>query len=62
MRYSSQLFLHTDGSLGKWPLIETDENNVITSITEYSNGIPEMGHHFFESGLIVCSLWVLPEC
>lgn len=55
MRYSSQIFLRTDGSLGKWPVIETDDNNVIISIKEHNGGIPEMGHHFFESGLIICT-------
>lgn len=48
--------MHTDGSIGRWPVIETDENNIITSIREYANGIPEMGHHFFESGLLVCTV------
>ncbi|MCQ2201243.1 MAG: hypothetical protein MJZ27_04060 [Bacteroidales bacterium] len=55
MRYSSQKYLRTDGTIGLWPVIETDDNGTITSIKEYPNGIPEMGHHFFESGLIICT-------
>lgn len=52
--------MRTDGSIGSWPVIETDNNNIIVSITEYETGIPEMGHHFFESGLIVCTPYTLP--
>ena len=54
MRFSSHRYLRTDGTLGKWPVIEVDDSTgFITNITEHEGSVPEQGHTWFGAGIIV---------
>lgn len=60
MKYSSHLYLRTDGTLGRYPLIEIDKEGIIVSVSE-SNGIAqEIAHTRFFTGIIVPS-FALPD-
>lgn len=53
MKYSSHLYYRTDGTLGRFPIIAIDSDNVITSIKECGETlIEESGVRFF-AGVIV---------
>lgn len=53
MRYSSHLYFRTDGSLGRYPIIEVDADGRIASVTECGATLREMGSQRFYSGVIV---------
>lgn len=53
MRYSSHLYFRTDGSLGRYPIIEVDSGGRIAGVTECGATLREMGSQRFYSGVIV---------
>lgn len=53
MRYSSHLYLRTDGSLGRFPIIEVDDKGMIVSVCECGDTLHEMASTRFFSGIII---------
>lgn len=53
MKYSSHLYLRTDGTLGKYPIIETDKHNNIVHIEECGDTLRERQSTLFFAGVIV---------
>lgn len=53
MRYASHLYLRTDGTLGRFPIIEVDDNGVILSVRECVDTLVEMPSTRFFAGVIV---------
>lgn len=53
MRYSSHLYIRTDGTLGRFPIIEVDSKGVIVSILECGDTLSEMSSTRFFSGVII---------
>lgn len=53
MRYSSHLYLRTDGSLGRYPIIELDSEGKIVSICECGETLHEMASTRFFAGVII---------
>lgn len=53
MRYSSHLYLRTDGTLGRFPIIELDEEGKIIKVTECGETLKEMASTRFFPGIIV---------
>ncbi len=53
MRYSSHLYLRTDGTLGRFPIIEVNDQGIITAITECGDAMSEIQRTRFFSGVIV---------
>lgn len=53
MRYSSHLYLRTDGTLGRYPIIEVDDTNTVVSIRECGDTLCEQAGTRFYAGVIV---------
>ena len=53
MKYSSHHYLRTDATLGRYPIIEVDDNGYVVDIQENVNGIAEIERVKFYSGVIV---------
>ncbi len=53
MKYSSHLYLRTDGTLGKYSIIELDNENTIIGISECGNTLREEASTRFYAGVIV---------
>lgn len=53
MRYSSHLYFRTDGTLGRYPIIEVDPGGRIVGLRECTDTLTEMGSQRFYSGVIV---------
>lgn len=53
MKYSSHHYLRTDGTLGRFPVIEVGTDGRITSVEEHADGLVETSGVRFYSGVIV---------
>lgn len=53
MKFSSHLYLRTDGTLGRFPIIETDGDGVILSVVECGETLVEQASVQFFAGVIV---------
>ena len=56
MRYSSHLYLRTDGTLGRYPIVEVDSHGCIVSIRECGDTLVEMASTRFFSGIMIPGL------
>lgn len=53
MKYSSHLYYHTDGTFGRFPIVELDNTGRLISLTECKDTLTELAGIRFFAGIIV---------